>query len=85
MAKVVTNFASDDKEVIAAIDKMNKKLGELQEKNRKLAEDTKKAATQTASSFDNATDALADMATGYLSVAAAVGLVTKELQSKFEL
>lgn len=85
MANVVTNFASDDKEVIAAIDKMNKKLGELQEKNRKLAEDTAKSSKQAASSFDDATDALAGMAAGYLSVAAAVGLVTKELQSKFEL
>ena len=52
MAKVTTTFTSDDKEVIASIDKMNKKLAELEEKNKRLAEQSTAAANKAKSQQD---------------------------------
>lgn len=85
MAKVTTVFASDDKEVMAAIQKMNAEMAKLRDQNKKLAEESKKGGQQSAGMMEVGIAQAAKLAAGYLSVQTAVQAVTAALHDKFDI
>lgn len=78
MAKVSVNFQSDDKEVVAAIEKMNRKIAELQAK-------TQAASERAETGFNSMLSALGKTAIGYLSVNTAIQAGNQLLQDRIAL
>lgn len=78
MAKVTVNFQSDDKDVIAAIDKVNRKLAEMDQKAAAAAQKGK-------GGMDAMIASAGSVVAGYMSIQYAIQLVNDELQRKIEL
>lgn len=85
MAKVSVNFQSDDKEVVAAIDKMNRKLAELQAANARLAAQSQDSAKKTKDGLESAVVGAAKSAAAYMTIANAINVVNTELEHKLRL
>lgn len=87
MAKVSLEFTGDENDLVGALDKMQKKLVQLEEANRKLVMQSKlasKEAKDNASVQDKFLDSgiakVGQLAAGYLSARAAINLMNTELE-----
>ena len=92
MANASVVWRSDDKEVIASLQKMEKEVERLRDENRKLKEIGKEAmasakagAEGASSAYGKLTESIEGMVSGYLSVNAALELGNKLLQDKIDL
>lgn len=78
MAKAVVTFQSDDKDVLASIEKMNAKLTEMQAKQQQ-------GNAAAKSGFETSIASLASMVSAYLSVSTAIATINAGLQTKIRL
>ena len=92
MSNASVIWRSDDKEVIASLQKMEKEVEKLREENRKLKEVGKEAmasakagAEGASSAYEKVTTSIEGMVSGYVSVNAALQLGNKLLQDKIDL
>lgn len=71
MSQVHTVFTSEDKDVIAALKRQGQEMAKLREQNRKLTEESKKGSKSAA---DGVVADVAKIASGYLTVTAAINV-----------
>jgi hypothetical protein len=85
MGQVRTTFTSDDKDVVAALNRMTKELDKLREANRKLKEESKKGSEESKSGLEQSVRSIAKMAAGYATATTALRLFNSELERKSQL
>lgn len=92
MAKVIIDVGGDDKDVQAALDRVSKKLVQLEEQNRKLVQQSKEAAKAAKQQGDITTEisdkwisGLRNLALTYVSIQGAIQLVNSELERQKKL
>lgn len=85
MAKVTTTFTSDDKEVVASIDKMNKKLAELEEKNKRLAAESAAAAQAAKEQQSNTLLVAGAVAAGIEAARQGMSVLNREMEYRNNL
>lgn len=81
MAEVRTTFTSDDKEVQKSLAALQKQMQGLIEQNRKLREESKNAGDAMTGGLSDASEQLIRLASGYMGVSAAMGVVTTALDN----
>lgn len=82
MADVVFTMTTDEKDVQAALQRLTREMTKLRDQNNQLRESTKKGSQESTSFFQQGAMGLAKMVAGYMSVHAAMQLVTSEMEKQ---
>jgi hypothetical protein len=92
MPKISFEITGDDKDLSAALDRMTRKLTQLEEANRKLAQQAKNAAQEAKNNAKSQSDMLegvvtkaTSLAAGYLSASTALRLLNNETERQNRL
>ncbi len=80
MAKVVTEFVSDDKQVVASMDRLIRGMQQLQEENRKLKNATEESGKKSEEAFDKGITKVGSYLAGWVSIRSAIQLANNELE-----
>lgn len=84
MAVVKTQFASDEKEVMAAINKMNAEMEKLIAKNKKLSEDSAKGSKSSAGAMEGLAKGAIAAASGIATASTAMSVLRHETEALYE-
>jgi len=85
MGDIPQKFTSDDKELMRTLDKMHRKLVQLEQDNNRLARESEKASKKGKDGLSSMVVGAAKAAAGYMSVAGAVAALNSELRNKIAL